>query len=539
MVNIRKQNFLKGSVILMLSAVTAKILGALFKIPLTNILGGIGMSYFSSAYSLFMPVYALSVTGLSSAVARMTAQNVALGMYANAKRVRSTALFLFSGVGLAGSIIILCLARPFSVYSADLPEAWLAVAMISPSVFFGCVTAVERGYYEGLSNMYPTALSQAIEGIVKVFSGLWLCGYVQGHGREIMSYFPEITDVKAISASAGILGVTLSTAGSALFFAVMRIFGDGLSENGEKTVISRKKIIKELIAISLPTGISAVVTNLTALIDMWTVIGCISYYKGNYNISGISSEDLPQFIYGSFSGIALTVFNLVPSVTNMLGKGILPCVTEAWENKDHKSLEKSSLQALLTSVGIAVPSAFGLGVLSEQILIFLFPHQADEVKVCVNALKILMPGMVCLCMSYPVFSMLQAVGKSSSPLKIMLAGTVLKLAGNIILIRFMGIDGASLSTTLCYIMILTVSLSEYVKVSGIKIDFLPFALIGYSGIMCGAGAYLVSEITARYGMSVFMQIALSAVTGGGIYIGIILVCGRNLFQHIGVKKRTA
>ena len=49
----------------MLSAVAAKGLGALFKIPLTNILGGIGMSYFSSAYSLFMPIYALTVTGLT------------------------------------------------------------------------------------------------------------------------------------------------------------------------------------------------------------------------------------------------------------------------------------------------------------------------------------------------------------------------------------------------------------------------------------------------------------------------------------------
>ncbi|HOF68140.1 MAG TPA: oligosaccharide flippase family protein, partial [Ruminococcus sp.] len=76
----KKQDFIKGSIILMLSAAIAKMLGALFKIPLTNMLGGVGMGYFSCAYSLFLPIYALTVTGLSSAVARLTAQSTALEM---------------------------------------------------------------------------------------------------------------------------------------------------------------------------------------------------------------------------------------------------------------------------------------------------------------------------------------------------------------------------------------------------------------------------------------------------------------------------
>ncbi|MBR6792578.1 MAG: polysaccharide biosynthesis protein, partial [Ruminococcus sp.] len=124
----KKQTFIKGSVILMLSAVVAKALGALFKIPLTNILGGVGMSYFSTAYSLFMPVYALTVTGLSSAVARMTAQSTALGMYRNAKRVRAMALMLFSALGLGGSLLIVITARPFCIITAGSPEAVPAVA---------------------------------------------------------------------------------------------------------------------------------------------------------------------------------------------------------------------------------------------------------------------------------------------------------------------------------------------------------------------------------------------------------------------------
>lgn len=518
----KKQNFLKGSLILMASAAAAKLLGALFKIPLTNMLGGVGMSYFSCAYSLFMPIYALTVTGLSSAVARMTAQSMALGMYENARKIRKTALLLFSAAGLAGSLITALLARPFCIYAADCPEAYTAVLMIAPSVFFGCITAVERGYYEGLCNMYPTALSQITEGVVKVAAGLLLCSYTAENSERLMAYFPQCTDPRALSAAAGILGVTLSSVGAALFFAVMRILGRKDRQIGESLTMSRREISCELISTALPTGISAVVTNLTALIDMGTVIGCISYFgsKGTAP-TGISAEEIPHFIYGSFAGITLTVFNLVPSVTNMLGKGILPSVTEAWEGGRSKALKKRTMQALLTSAVIAVPAAVGMGVLSGEILHFLFPKQPEEVEICVNSLRYLMPGMVCLCVSYPLFSMLQAIGKASAPLKIMIMGAFLKLLGNIALIPVMGVDGAALSTSLCYGVILLAALKIYTSASGVKIDAAPFASVIYAGAMCGASAYLVSDLLAVRGAGNVTILLFSAAVGGSVYIALM------------------
>ena len=520
----KKQNFLKGSLILMLSAAVAKALGALFKIPLTNLLGGVGMSYFSCAYSLFMPVYALTVTGLSSAVARMTAQSIALGMYKNAKKVRSTALILFSAVGLAGSAVTFLLSKSFSLYSSGSTEASLAVAMISPSVFFGCIMSVERGYYEGMSNMYPTAVSQVIEGIVKVAAGLFLCGYVTQHSSEIMVYFPEITDTRAIAAAAGILGVTLSSVGATLFFGIIRIFGKNVLSGGEDTVMKRGEIARELAVNAVPTGISAVVTNLTALIDMWTVIGCISRFGSRINVP-VSESEMPDFVYGSFAGIALTVFNLVPSVTNMLGKGVLPCITEAWENRNIKSLSENSMRALIASAVIAVPSAFGIAVLAPEILGFLFPKQTDETAICINALRLLMPGMVCLCVSFPLFSMLQAIGKASLPMKIMILGTVIKFVGNVVLIPLISVDGAAVSTSLCYSVILAVSLKLYIKHSGISLEIKSFAGIVYAGAMCAGSAYLVSGITQRMGMGKFGVLFLSVTVGGLIYFAVLAVCG--------------
>lgn len=506
----------------MLSAAAAKLLGAVFKIPLTNILGGVGMSYFSCAYSLFMPVYALTVTGLSSAAAKMTAESTALGMYRNAAKVRKTALGLFSAVGLCGSLLIFLLSKPFSTYIIGMPEASAAVAMIAPAVFFGCITAVERGCYEGMSNMYPTAFSQLVEGMVKAGAGLLLCGFVASHPRTVLRLFPFVTDIRAAAAAAGILGVTLSTAGAALFFGVMALFRNRV-RGGEEHVMSGRAIIRELTATALPVGISSVVTNLTALTDMWTVIGCISHFGYPLAVpEGIAADELPHFIYGSFAGIALTVFNLVPSVTNMLGKGALTCIASARGSGDIQALEQGTLQALLSAAFIAVPAAAGLGVLSPEVLGFLYPRQSDETAVCVNALRYLMAGMVCLCVSFPLFSMLQAVGKASAPLKIMLAGTGIKLAGNLLLIPVMGVDGAALSTTLCYGLILAASLRVYIRASGVRLEFAPFGKVIYAGAMCGGAAFLAAEALRRRSAPYAVILGVSAAVGGAVYIILVL-----------------
>ena len=251
------------------------------------------------------------------------------------------------------------------------------------------------------------------------------------------------------------------------------------------------------------------------------VIGGLSGSRFEKIPAGTSIEDMPYFVYGSFAGIALTVFNLVPSVTNMLGKGALTCITSAYERGDRGQLKNSTVQALIFSAVIAVPSAVGIAVLSEEILNFLYPLQAEEAMICVVPLKILMPGMVCLCISYPLFSMLQAVGKPSEPLKIMLVGTAAKLIGNLVLIPKIGVNGAAVSTTICYTAILIISFAVYLKTVKIKIFVMPFAKVVYAGLMCGGAAYIAAVLARKLGAGDLKIILFSAFAGGFVYLGMI------------------
>ncbi|MEG1848948.1 MAG: oligosaccharide flippase family protein [Oscillospiraceae bacterium] len=132
------QSFLGGAAVLMAAALVVKTIGALFKIPLTQIIGGSGMGYFMTAYGFFNPIYALSVAGFPVAVSKLTAQSLALGRRDEAREILTAALLVFLPVGLLLSAGIFFGANRFVTLIGN-PGAGQAVLAIAPAVFLAFV----------------------------------------------------------------------------------------------------------------------------------------------------------------------------------------------------------------------------------------------------------------------------------------------------------------------------------------------------------------------------------------------------------------
>ncbi len=488
----KKQSFLTGSLLLTGSALTAKVLGALFKIPLTTLLGGTGMGYFSCAYGLFLPLYAIFVTGLSTAVARPTAAFAGRGDTAGAQYVRTVARRLFFCAGLAGTLLAAALAKVFTRHTSSM-EAYPAVLAITPAVLLCCLTAVERGYYEGLCSMTQTAVSQAAEALAKLICGLLLCRY-------LMTHCPPGMSRETAGALGAVLGVTVSTLAGYLCVLI-----PGLRRRKEITAVPgtlppRRDIRRMLLAVMIPAAMGALVTNLTSLIDLVTVMRRFSallaadpagFYRGAALSDSVPPEEAAAFVYGSFMGLSITVFNLVPSLTNMLARGVLPCTAQAWARGDRLAAAGYARQVLVLTGLVAIPSGCGILVLARGVLEFLFAGREAEIHAACASLQWLAPGMVFLCLTFPVFSLLQAVGREDLPVKLMLPGIAVKLAGNLLLIPLMYTAGAALATTLCYGVILVPALlclrrelREPLHLWG------SFAAECYGGIMCAAAAWV-------------------------------------------------
>ncbi|MGN0592541.1 MAG: polysaccharide biosynthesis C-terminal domain-containing protein [Ruminococcus sp.] len=529
---LKKQTFFKGSVILMISAAVAKVFGALFKIPLTNLLGGIGMGYFSCAYGLFLPIYALSVTGLSAAVAKTVAQDAAWGNWRNVRRIRRTARILFAGLGALLTVVIWVTARPFALYAAGDGNAYYAVLMIAPSAFLGCMSAVERGYYEGLQNMYPTAMSQAVESAAKVVIGLALSSWVMAHEQQVLFYFPSGTQILSVAAAAAVLGVTLSSGAGLLYFLVRNLFGDGIRKKelcSSGKTDSFRKITKELLRVMIPVALGSIATTLTSIIDLCTVIRCFSYAQEHHpdalaqRFGSMAAEaSFPAFVYGAFTGMALTVFNLVPSVTNMFGRSALPCAARAWAKGRREPLREQVRSVTLATGLLAIPSGIGLFLLADPVMQVLYSGHMQETVVAAEALRALVPGMVFLCMTTPLFSILQGIGRADLPVKLMLCGVLVKLAGNLLLIPIpvTSVSGAGIATSLCYALMLVLAVHHLRKELGGKLGLLRGLVpVLYASCMSGAAAYLLASVLRS--QETIVRLA-AAIAGAVVMYGLVL-----------------
>jgi len=535
---LKKQTFIFSSAILITSAVVTKLIGALFRIPLANMLGGTGMGYFSGAYGIFMTVYAVSVTGLPTAIARIVAENSVHKRFANIQKIKSVSLLFFGVTGLSFTILLLIIAYPFCLFSGE-AETVPSVLTIAPSLFFCCITSVYRGYYEGLRNMFPTAISQVIEGIFKLCGGLALCIYVIQN--------PEKTDkirllfgncnITSIAAAAAILGISISSAMGTLFLIIY----DKLRKGGipEPQIIlsdisgqtdSRKSIISQIFKTALPMAAGAFVTNLTSIIDLLTVTRSIEravaknpdYFMDLTAVSDLSL--LPNFLYGSFTGLAVTVFNLIPSFTNMFGKGILPSLSEAYAANDYNAVRQNTEKAMLSTMLIAMPAGLGIMALSKNILGFLFASKPLETRLTVTSMSILGVAVIFLCISSTIFSILQAAGKPELPVKIMMSGVAIKLLGNLIIVPVptLNISGAAISTLLCYVIIFIISmhyLIKYTKISKQSL-FVSLCKLCYCSVMCALSAKLAENILSN-------ALNTSFVLYISIFVGVIfyILCG--------------
>ncbi len=544
-IDLKRQGFLKGSAILLGMVVITKALGLIFKIPLTHILGGTGMGYFSSAFAVFTPIFAIVVSGIPSTIARMTAENYAFERFRNVRKIKRCAMVLFSILGLLAAGIVIILSRFLSMNIIREPNAIWALLGIVPSIPAATILSVERGYYEGLKNMLPTAISEIIETIFKLIFGLGFAFLVLNYAKEqyystggcfgeycstldeaIYTALPFIT-------GASVLGVSFSTCMASIYIIISgKIHGDGISEDmikRDKSTDKSSALWGALIKNAFPIAMASVITTLTNTLDLISINSCIKRAMASdgslfssFIDENLTREMIPNFVYGSYSGLAMMVFGLIPTLTAMFGKSILPPLSEAWAKKDKASIKKNLNEMLLITSIIAFPSGIGISTLSKEILEFLFGGRTAEISISALPLCILGLGVIFQSISIPCFSALQTIEKSHLPIIISLIGGAVKLVGNLILIPIpqINIMGAAISTVISQGIICLWSIGAMLSAAKIKINFKDaFIKPLFASVLCGITARFSFDIAIKY---LFNIVNFRILVGFSILFAVIM-----------------
>lgn len=522
----KQQSFLHGSFILIVATVLAKVIGAIYRIPLTNLLDSDGMGYYSTAYDLYVPMYSIAMAGLPIAISRMIAEYSTKNRFKDVTKTLHAAQLIFLVTGSVAFILLVLLAFLstgrlniilFGYNLSNLFESFnkntlIPILSIAPSILFCCLMSAYRGYFEGLGNMTPTGISEVIEATGKLLFGYTLAFIIL-----------KATGNTYYAAAGALIGVTIGEVFCTLYLFICYkrtkwkyITKADYDNSPEPDRL--KKYVSAIIVIAIPIVLGSLVNHITSLIDVVMVQKqlangirkapevftsnyaayikdmTLKYAKDNKEFGLLT--DLPVSLYGCHRGFAFSIYNLIPVLTSTLGVSAIPVLARAWTLRDSKEI-KNNIQIMLRTVAIiAIPSGMGIMALAKPILSLLYSSKS-AINIAAPNLQILGLCAIFAGINAPLVNMLQAIGKVNIPLRNIAVGAVLKIIGNFILVGIpeINIHGVPMGTTVCYAYICIANLISLAKYSKVKFDYSSTLLKPlFAGVCCGAAAFVSNYV---------------------------------------------
>ena len=428
----RRQNFMGGAAILAGAVAVTKLLGALYKIPLGNLLDREGMAHFYAAYNIYSLLLVLSTAGLPVALSRMVSRAAAQRRYGAVRRCLHLGLALLAALGLVCSAVMCLLPEALAAALHD-PDAAPALRTLGPAVLLVCLSAALRGYSQGLGDMVPTAAGQVAESAGKLLIGLGLCLYLlrQGAGTDLCA--------------AGAIGGVTAGAGLGLLVTALLLPRRAALPEVRDVPPASSRVLRELLRTGIPITVGAAGMSLITLLDQALVTATLRDTLG-YTTAETTA------LYGEYT-FGMTLFMLPPSFIYPLSVSLMPAVSAALTRRDR------------TAAGIAAGAALKLTVLARPILQLLYPAVPETAEAAAYHLTFLGLACVFVCLMVATNGVLQAYGHPLLPVISLLCGGILKIVTNYLMVGdpATGIRGAAVSTLYCYALIAVINLAAIAR----------------------------------------------------------------------------
>ena len=466
----KKQNFMVGAAILTVSTLAVKVLGLLFSMFLANFIDTESMAYFYTAYDIFAVFLMLSTAGLPIAVSRMVGTAYAQGRKKEADRVFFVAFWLFFGIGLFGCFAMFFGAEWISATVMSVPGAAPAVMALAPTMFFISVMSALRGYFQGRSNMTPTAVSQTIEAVTKVIVGVGLALYI------LQQY--DSHDWAAVGA---IIGVSFSAFLGTLYLALYKLRQNrkdraaAALEPQDDASASSKELLINLLKFAVPITLGSCFLSFLDMTDSAILMHRLQTAAG-------FSELEANFLKGIL-GHARKFFDLPGAFVIPISTSLLPVLSGAAASNDRASVNHITTVSLRVTLLISVPATVGMCLFAKPICALLLPGNPEAAAGTAPLLSLLSVAIAFNCTLYTTNAILQALGHPVIPVLHMAAGGLVKIALSYVLngIPQINVMGSAISTIVSYFLIMVLNFISIYR-------FLPVI----RGLVRPAGSILLS-----------------------------------------------
>ena len=450
-----KKTFLKGAAILGVAGLLVQVMGAIFRIPLGNIIGDEGMGYYQTAYPIYVFLLVFSTNGAPAAISKMTSERVALGKHSEAHRVFKLSFILMFALGIV-AFAVFFFGAEYIVHALKNPGAYYAMVSIAPALLFVPIMAVFRGYFQGLQQMEPTAVSQLVEQAVRVAVGLSLAVVLLPKGVEYAA--AGATVGTSIGPIAGVLMLVL------IYYIKRRSLNKEMENSSTEERESAGKIIGTLAAIAIPITIGVSIVPIMNIVDVVVVMNRLQDI--GYTLKEANA------LYGQLTGMAGPIINIPMALALSIALSMVPAIAAANSVGDTEFLDTNVRLGLRTAMIIGVPCTFGLMALSEPIMLLLYPLQAESASSAAPCLLILSIGIIFLSVSQTMAGILQGLGRPYIAVISLGVGVVVKAAATYIFtgIHGLNIEGAAIGSTVAFGVIGILNFIMVKKYTGTKFD---------------------------------------------------------------------
>lgn len=473
----KKKDFLFGAFVLSASNLLIKIIGAVFRVPLTNIVGVTAMGYFSSAYNIYNLLLSIATAGLPTGIAVMVSRALATGRPRDVKTVMRISALSFVTAGALLSVFGMIFAKQIAVVMNG-EDAYYAVFWLMPAVFCISVVSLFKGFFQGYGNMNTTAVSNLIEAVVKLIAGLSIAYFV----KEILG------GSNAEAVGGAIAGIMISTCCAMIYmglkyFLRSKDYRFTAKQLGEGGYTDPKTLSKAFFSVALPVMLSSVSANLMAAIDSFSVVNCLKAYN---------TLDQANFLYGTYGNMALTIFNLPLIFISSIGVALVPEISRLFVKKEKRALRRSLERSVKTSAIIAFACAGGLLAVPNETIGLLFSNQ-EAIPIAGNILKILTFVIVCVGYTTVFNSILNSIKKSTSSVVAIFIGSAIKSVFTFILVSIpaLNIYGAPIATCIAYPVMMLIGYYFVRKHTKVKMRFRE---IFVKPLIAGVCCYLPAKV---------------------------------------------
>ncbi len=508
----RAGSFLMQGSILAIAGILVRLIGMVYRIPLTNIIGEKGMGVYSTAYTIYNILLLISSYSLPVAVSRLVAARISVGQYRNARRV------FFGAVGFAAVSGTLACALTF--FGADffattlmgMPEAGFAIKTLAPTILIMAFLGVLRGYFQGHGTMVPTAVSQVAEQVINALISV-LAGWLLFRVGTGMDAGGEEFYGPSYGAAGGTIG-TGAGALTALLFCLMvfcmfqRVERSKCRRDRTANQETYSRIARLLVMTVVPVLVSTTVYQISSLVDQAIFA---AYWNADYTE-----------LWGAYSSKYNLLVHVPVAVASSLASSIIPALSGAVAKKKRTEVVYKTGTAIRFNMAIAFPATVGLTVLASPIMNLLFSGDNTEAA---NMMMVGSTAVLFYSLSTITNSILQGIGSIWIPVKNSLISLALHI-GLLALLLWVfhldiyGVVFANIFFALCVCILNNLSIKRLLHYRQEMLK--TFAAPLFSSVVMGVFAFLsyrlLFQLSGRNWLSILAAVVVAVVVYGVLLI---------------------